>query len=74
MKNYSLQNLTEKEENEIKKLEEEKKNLEDDNLVAVKQYKIEIRNQISTINELNNDIQYILFTLKAIEQQKRIDE
>ena len=74
MKNYSLQNLTEKEENEIKKLEEEKKNLEDDNLVAMKQYKIEIRNQISTINELNNDIQYILFTLKAIEQQKRIDE
>ena len=74
MKNYSLQNLTEKEENEIKKIEEEKKNLEDDNLVAVKQYKIEIRNQISTINELNNDIQYILFTLKAIEQQKRIDE
>ena len=74
IKNYSLQNLTEKEENEIKKLEEEKKNLEDDNLVAVKQYKIEIRNQISTINELNNDIQYILFTLKAIEQQKRIDE
>ena len=60
--------------NNILNLEEEKKNLEDDNLVAVKQYKIEIRNQISTINELNNDIQYILFTLKAIEQQKRIDE
>jgi hypothetical protein len=35
---------------------------------------LEIRNQNSTINELNDEIQNILLNIKGIEQQKKIDE
>ena len=68
-KNFNI-----KEENEIKKLEENKKILEEENLIELKRYKLEIRNQNSTINELNDEIQNILLNIKGIEQQKKIDE
>ena len=68
------ENFIIKEENEIKKLEENKKILEDENLIELKRYKLEIRNQNSTINELNDEIQSILLNIKGIKQQKKIDE
>ena len=68
------ENFNIKEENEIKKLEENKKILEEENLIELKRYKLEIRNQNSTINELNDEIQNILLNIKGIEQQKKIDE
>ena len=67
------ENFNIKEENEIKKLEENKKILEEENLIELKRYKMEIRNQNSTINELNDEIQNLLLNLKGIEQQKKID-
>ena len=61
-------------EDNIDKLEEEKKKLEQENIQKEKQYKFEIKNQISTIKEMKNKIDIILMKLKSIEQIRKMEE
>ena len=61
-------------EDNIDKLEEEKKKLEQENIQKEKQYKFEIKNQMSTIKEMKNKIDIILMKLKSIEQIRKMEE
>ena len=61
-------------EDNIDKLEEEKKKLEQENIQKEKQYKFGIKNQISTIKEMKNKIDIILMKLKSIEQIRKMEE
>ena len=50
------------------------KKLEQENIQKEKQYKFEIKNQISTIKEMKNKTDIILMKLKSIEQIRKMEE